>query len=105
MPRGRKHRRIAVKTDIWIGIDGIFTRTWGELRDLSEGGAFVETDQRFAIGSLLNLRFQLPGTGLFVAGTVIVRRHQDQGGIGVEFLDLPPDDRARVREHVALSTI
>src|SRR5437773_2007570 len=58
----RKHPRASLQTEIWLGQDGIFTRTTETLRDLSEGGAFVETGQRFPVGSILNLRFKLLGT-------------------------------------------
>jgi len=61
MMEKRKHVRISLETEIWLGQDGIFTRTTERLRDLSEGGAFIESREVFAVGSVLSLRFKLPG--------------------------------------------
>lgn len=94
---GRVHERASVKTEIWLGHDGIFTRTPGELRDLSEGGACVRVSQQFSVGSMLNLRFQLPELGTFISGTVAVRNHRPDAGMGVQFVDLSEDDRRRIR--------
>lgn len=97
----REHARASVKTEIWLGHDGIFTRSPGELRDLSEGGAFVQVSQRFPIGALVNLRFQLPESRTYINGMVSVRNHRSESGMGVQFVDLAEDDRARVRDFVA----
>ncbi len=97
----RKYRRTTIQTEIWIGQDGIFTRTPETLRDLSEGGAFVETSQRFAVGSVLNLRFKLPGTHRLIGSTVAVRNLRGNSGLGVEFLDISPCDREEIRWFVS----
>jgi len=93
----RKHPRASLQTEIWLGQDGIFTRTTETLRDLSEGGAFVETGQRFPVGSILNLRFKLLGTSHPISCTVSVRNLRGGSGLGVEFLDISTDDRQQVR--------
>lgn len=61
MMEKRKHVRVSLETEIWLGQDGIFTRTTERLRDLSEGGAFIASREVFAVGSVLSLRFKLPG--------------------------------------------
>lgn len=99
-PRGREHPRASVRSEIWIGRDGIFTRTPGELRDLSEGGAFVKTAQPFPIGSVLQLRFQLPDPPRYIDGTVAVRHFQTGVGMGVQFVDLSEDNRRHVRHFI-----
>ena len=92
----RRHSRTELHTEIWLGQDGIFTRTPEILRDLSEGGAFVETSQRFSLGSTLHLRFKLPGASRLISCTVCVRHLHDASGLGVEFLDLSSEDRNQV---------
>ena len=77
---------------MWLGQDGIFTRTHELLRDLSEGGAFVETSQKFAVGSILNIQFTLPEVHRPISTTVAVRHLKDGIGFGVQFLDLSPED-------------
>ena len=100
MSMNRHHPRAAVRTQIWLGQDGIFTRSPDVLRDLSERGAFIQTRQHFGLGSILSLRFDLPFSGHRISTTVIVRNLRESGGIGVEFLDLSPEDRTELRDFV-----
>ena len=98
---GRKHPRTSVRSEVSLGQDGIFTRTHELLRDLSEGGAFVETSQRFAIGSILNIQFTLPEVRRPISTTVAVRHLSEGVGFGVQFLDLSPEDRGVVSSFLA----
>ncbi len=50
-------------------------------------------------GSILNLRFKLPGSDDFITTTAIARHTRDDG-LGVEFLDLSPDNRERLAAFV-----
>lgn len=95
----RRDPRVSLNTEIWLGHDGIFTRSPGELQDLSEGGALVAVSQRFPVGSMLNLRFRLPSS-VYISGTVAVRNHRPGTGMGVQFVDLTDDDRRRIRQFV-----
>jgi hypothetical protein len=97
----RKHLRRSLRSEVWLGQDGIFTRTHELLRDLSEGGAFVETSQQFAIGSILNLQFTLPGVRRPISATVSVRNLRGGSGLGVQFLDLSPEDQRVVSAFLA----
>ena len=90
-PERRKHPRVTLDTEVWIGQDGVFTHTPQRLSNLGLGGAFLEVDAGFAMGSILNLRF--PIESAFVTATVIVRSVRLGQGIGVEFLDLSPESR------------
>jgi|ERR1043166_1986279 Tfp pilus assembly protein PilZ len=96
----RKYPRASLKTELWIGQDGIFTRTDEFLSDLSIGGAFVETHQVFPVGSILNLRFKMPSVTNMVTCTAIVRNMILGSGLGVEFLDLARESRRYVEEFV-----
>ena len=89
-----------MRTEIWIGEGGIFTRTPDVLRDLSDGGAFVQTQQQFAKGSILSLGFDLPFSGRRISATVVVRHRLEGTGIGVEFLDLTPEVQLELRHFV-----
>jgi Tfp pilus assembly protein PilZ len=97
----RKHRRVGLQTQLWIGQDGIFTRTDEHLRDLSVGGAFVESRQVFPIGSVVNLRFSLPVSTQLATCTAIVRNVQPGEGFGVEFLDLSEGNLKLVERYIA----
>lgn len=96
----RKHARVGLTTELWIGQDGIFTRTDECLRDLSVGGAFVESRQVFPIGSILNFRFKVPNVTNFVTCTAIVRNMEIGRGLGVQFLDLSGENFRQVAEYI-----
>ena len=102
MDEKRKHPRVSLHTEIWLGQDGIFTKTRRVLRDLSEGGALIETAEGFSIGSILSLRFELPGARNPISCAVSVRNVRNEGaGLGVQFLDLSQDDRRLVTAFVS----
>ena len=88
----RRYPRTPMKAEVWIGQDGIFTRTPETPSDLSEGGAFVETSQKFSRGSILNLRLKLPGEIQPIDCTVAVRNEKARPGLGLQFLDISPEN-------------
>ena len=96
----RKHRRVSLRTELWIGQEGIYTRTDEFLEDLSIGGAFVHSRQVFPVGSILSLRFKLPNVTNFIACTGIVRNMNVGNGLGVEFLDLPGENSRQIKEYI-----
>ena len=96
----RKHHRVSLRTELWIGQDGIFTRTDELLRDLSVGGAFVQSRQVFPIGSVLNFRFKVPKVTNLVTCTAIVRNMEVGDGLGVQFLDLSGENFRQVEQYV-----
>lgn len=96
----RRYPRASLRTELWIGQDGIFTRHDEFLRDLSVGGAFVQTHQVFPVGSILNLRFKMPAITNLITCSAIVRNMTVGEGLGVEFLDLSRDSRRYVEEFV-----
>ena len=97
MAEKRRHVRASLQTEVWLGQDGIFTHTSETLRDLSESGAFIEASQGFALGSIIYLRFRLPYSERLVSCSVIVRNIRQNGGFGVEFLDISPYDSQQIR--------
>lgn len=97
----RKFPRQTLTTEIWLGQDGIFTHANESLGELSEGGAFIETSQRYPVGSILSLRFKLPRAMDFITCTIIVRHTRGGSGLGIEFLDLSPEDRQQIKTFIS----
>jgi c-di-GMP-binding flagellar brake protein YcgR len=69
--------------------------------NVSTGGAFLRTDLLLEVGELLTLQFQLSqgGHSICTEGRVtrVSRGHaKEVAGMGVEFVDLQPDDRAAI---------
>lgn len=96
----RKYPRCSLNTEIWIGQDGIFTRMNERLDNLSVGGAFVESQQVYSVGSVLSLRFKLPASSNFITSLAIVRNVQPSRGFGLEFLDISAENRSQIEAYI-----
>jgi hypothetical protein len=94
----RAYQRVTFHSEVWLGQDGLFTRTTERLSNVSIGGAFIETSQIFARGAILGLRFARAST--FINSTIIVRNIYPGEGIGVQFLDISTEDRDRLQEFI-----
>lgn len=69
--------------------------------DVSAGGAFLRSDLLFEVGEILNLQIDLPANRRISAIGRVVRvsrgTAQDRAaGMGIEFVDLSPADRAAI---------
>ncbi len=60
-PAQRRSRRVAFSSEVWIGQDGIFTRTDARFGDVSASGAFLHLRDSYSLGSVLSLKYRLPG--------------------------------------------
>jgi len=75
-------------------------------RDLSGSGAFLKTDNAPTAGSVLTLRFRLPGDPAEIDCKGVVRRIEQGGdepapaGFGVEFHDIRPQDGTRLEAFI-----
>lgn len=94
--RTRLVRRLGVFTD-----DNFYT---GFTEDISEGGLFACTHELLAVGTSVQLSLELPG-GHNVEATGRVRWLREPydplavaPGMGIEFDDISPTDRAAIRE-------
>jgi PilZ domain-containing protein len=78
------------------------------LVDLGLQGVFAELDTPLSVGDTAQIRFPLPGNEIPVAALCRVAWRHAGGasprglppGVGLEFVDMSPADRARLREHV-----
>lgn len=73
-------------------------------RDVSHGGMFVESPSPLPTGSILNLRFNLDDQSSIVAKAVVTYQVK-KFGMGVQFLDLTPENRKSVDAYVARNTV
>lgn len=74
-------------------------------RDVSRGGMFIETAEPLPVDTQLNLRFNLDDDGPVVAALAQVTYQVVKLGMGIEFVDLSPEDRRRIEAYVARSAI
>lgn len=80
-------------------------RTETNARELSLGGMFVETNAPLDVGALLTIDVEAAGEKVTLDARVISVRAKPEGekpaGMGVRFLDLPPDVAASLMKVVA----
>lgn len=99
----RKHSRRPVELPVLVSdaANKVKAAIRFEAADVSPGGAFLCSDLLFEIGEVLNLNIELPGRQIQARGRVVrVSRGSspDQPpGMGIEFVDLSPGDRAAVQ--------
>lgn len=101
---GRVSERRSVRCDVTLSSSTNFYV--GTTLNISDGGIFVASQEPLTIGSLVTLRFTLPGDGSVIEATGEVRwarpasESEGAGGYGVRFMNLPMEDAARIRAFV-----
>lgn len=95
----RKHPRASFATQI----ECKECMTLAFARDISVGGMFVETDQPMPVGSRLNLRFNLEDQAPITVAAAEVTYQVGKMGVGVQFVDVAPEDLKRIESYVAKS--
>ncbi len=71
------------------------------LTDLSVDGLFIDTMSPLPPGTLVSIRFNLPGDPLPIVVLGEVAWGQDHLGMGVRFMNLRTKDRDRIRAWIA----
>lgn len=101
--KARKYPRVglgvdtAIWSEVWQGQIGLSSPVGGVVTVLGAGGAFLEVSEAFEVGSPVGLRFRLPGTSDEIVCGGIVKDYVPGRGIGVEFTQLAPIDRERLK--------
>lgn len=97
----RKHSRRSVELPVLVS--DAANRVKAGIRfgttEVSAGGAFLRSDLLFEVGEILNLQIEIaPNRRIAAVGRVVrVSRGTPQdrlAGMGIEFIDLSPADRA-----------
>lgn len=89
--------RVTVRID-YTTVDEMFSEF---TRDINEGGLFIETEKPPAVGTEVAMQFHLPGSSevLRTLGRVIRVASGAPGapaGMGIEFDELTPKERAKI---------
>jgi hypothetical protein len=92
----RRAARVAVAKGLWVAWQGEGSRNVSRVRDLSAGGAFIQTPLAVEVGTELEMLFALPEGEARING--VVRYVDGRNGIGVEFTSMGTGDRARLQE-------
>jgi len=71
--------------------------------DLSPHGMFVNTAKEFPEGAILKLRFRLSRSGIMVETRCEVRYCLSNVGVGVEFIDIPPEFAQAIENEIEVA--
>jgi len=75
----------------------------GRIRDLSEGGVFVDTSNPLPVEAPVTFTFVLQEISEKpIVGRGLVRWCEDPVGMGIQFLALSDEDRSKIRQFVTL---
>lgn len=71
--------------------------------NLSVGGLFLDRTIPHPLGTIVRLRFTLPDSAepIETRGEIVNAPNSDRLGMGIKFIDLPDDARARITELVS----
>ena len=99
----RKSIRLTVFFSVVGSVGAGARETLGKGGDIAENGMRLETNRRYEIGSVIRARFILPGdkAEVHVEGRIV--RLTPRGSsyeLGIQFLQVPEEDRARLNAYL-----
>jgi uncharacterized protein (TIGR02266 family) len=95
-PEKRAHPRVPLVAKVDVGGEG--HSFLAVAQDISAGGMRIATANPLPVGASLEISFILPGSGRTFRVRAVVRHVVEGSAMGVQFLDLSPDDKAALRE-------
>ena len=97
----RLHPRYAAYRDLAVTYEGHSEEIPVRAPDISPHGIFINTSRSFPEGAVLCIEFRLTRTEVPVKTRAEVRYCLAGVGVGVEFIDFPPEARRAIEEELA----
>ena len=94
----RRYPRVTTATGIWVAWKTGARHNVSPIRTVGLGGMFIFEDDPLPEGTMLQLVFQLPGGKDSVRARATVRLAEVGRGMGVEFVQMSPAERARLSQ-------
>lgn len=97
----RASGRVAV--EMWVEESRNRETYFQRCKNLSTGGLFLDRTIPHPVGTIVSLRFTLPAdeTPIETKGEIVNAPEGDSLGMGIKFLDLDADARARIEAFVS----
>lgn len=106
LPQKRNNPRVAMQAAIDFGTDSNFFSGFSD--NISDGGIFIATVNLMPLGTEVDLKFTLPGTGQVEAHGVVrwIREvndkdHEQLPGVGVQFTKMSETSLKAIRQFVS----
>jgi hypothetical protein len=94
----RRHPRVKSPKGLFVAWESGARRSVSRLETLSLGGVFIHTPEPPPIGSTLNILMDMQNGD--VRARAVVRRVAPSKGMGIEFISMTPEDRARLNKQL-----
>jgi tetratricopeptide (TPR) repeat protein len=95
----RKYPRMRVPKGMCVGWKTSSQSKVSRIEDVGLAGIFISTPNPPSAGTLLEMLFDLPNGE--IRARAIVRRSQQGKGMGVQFVQMRPEDRAKLSRYMA----
>ena len=95
----QKDRRATTRFQAKRGNVAIYGETSGVIRDLSLEGVFVFDSDPLPVGSEITFTLRAGDQDISLQG--VVRHSVDQQGMGIQFTEVSPVSKRRLRIHIA----
>jgi hypothetical protein len=92
----REHERFASYRGLTIVYEGHSEQYAVRAPDISPRGMFIHIPSYFPEGAVVKVEFQLTRSGRYVKARAEVRYCLEGVGIGVEFVDIDPEDQKAI---------
>jgi hypothetical protein len=96
--RTRRHPRVKSPKGLIVAWETGSRRSVSRLETLSLGGVFIHTPEPPPVGSMINMLLDMQNGD--VRARAIVRRVAPSKGMGIEFISMSPEDRARLNKQI-----
>lgn len=96
--------RLPTFRDLSVNYEGFSEDIITRPPDVSARGMFINTSRNFPEGAVLNVRFRLALTGIEIRSRCEVRYCVPGLGVGVEFVDIPPESVRAIEKEVKLGS-
>lgn len=94
----RRHPRVTSPKGLFVAWETGSRRAVSRLETLSLGGVFIHTPEPPPVGSTINILLEMQNGD--VRARAVVRRVAPSKGMGIEFISMTPEDRARLNKQL-----
>ncbi len=94
----RRHPRVRPPKGLFVAWETGSRRAVSRLETISLGGVFIRTPEPPPVGSMINMLLDMRNGD--VRARAIVRRVAPSKGMGIEFISMTPEDRARLNKQL-----
>ena len=96
----RQRNRYTFLAELALVYEGTSEEIPVGLPNISPQGMFINTLKQFPVGAILKVRFRLSRSGAVVHTRAEVRYCLPDVGIGIEFLEISPEDRRAIEDEI-----